>query len=205
MKKLVSVRAIISALMTLFSICMMCVMSSEVKASEFELNVSGDGLYIADRVLTNEYRNDYDLGAFSFNVETVVRFTDYYALGIEIGMGGSSLGNSSSHWFISKEHEKLSDLGVMLQIFVTNKFIYSGDNFDFYGEIGVGGHILFADGYYNESGDLGGVNTWFGMRLRVGMTYYVTDSVGVGIHANGTYYLLNRYALGGGIHTTIKF
>lgn len=205
MKKFVSVRTIFSALMALFSIFMMCVMSGEAKAVDFQLNFSGDGLYIADNVITSEYRDNYDLGAFSFSIEPVIRFVDFYALGIDISVGGSTLGDSSSHWYISDGGDSFSDLGAMFQIFITNKFIYTDDDYELYGELGLGGHMLFASGYYNEAGELGGLNSWLGVRLRVGMTYYVTDSVGVGMHANGTYYMFESFAFGGGIHTSIKF
>lgn len=203
MKSLISMRSLISALMTLFSICMMFVMSSEAKAADFELNMSLDGLYWQDTVWTNEYRDSYDMGAFGLSIEPIARFSDLYSLGLDVSIGGSSLGDSSDHWH---DDDDYSEIGVMLQIYITNKFIYSDDNYELWGELGLGGHWLFANGFYGDEGDILAGGLWLGLRVRLGMTYYIGDMVGVGLHANGSCYnIISGMSFGGGIHTTIRF
>lgn len=133
---------------------------SDAQAGNFE--VGGAFGYAA----APDADSDYDLNGLSFSLHFGYKFLDWVGVAIEQDLGG----------LFYDKHGLDVDEFYGATIFEARFYAPLMDKLEFNGKFGIGATYL-ADSYDGESWDTG----WFAIRLGVGLTYYIMDSLGINL------------------------
>ena len=160
-------------------------------------------LYFYDNVISDEYRDSNNYYGGLVEMQGEYRFTDWFGLGLEVGLGGMVDRDASTNWSVPHHAEVFYFQGL-----ITCKFIADLDIVELWGEVGVGagvmvGNYIDSDGYVTDE-----PNVLMPVRIRLGATFDINDSMGLGVHGSygdGVLFFPGFPLVEAGVHFVKKF
>ena len=153
------------------------------------------------------------------DIQPEYRFTEWFGLGLNLGLGGMVSENYDSlhpQWVSSTKYDNFvvpNDFKhLSFEALLTFKFIAPLEIVDLWFELGAGIYMLSLE-YLTEGGKFEDVGEFFDgiypdLRGRLGVTFYPNETMGIGIHGGASYLGFGQndtFSAEGGIHFLGKF
>ena len=153
------------------------------------------------------------------DIQPEYRFTEWFGLGLDLGLGGMVSENYDSihpQWVTTTKQDYFvvpNDFKhLSFEALLTFKFIAPLDHCDIWFEIGAGIYMLTLQ-YLKDDGKFDDVGEFFDgiypdARGRIGFTFYPDDHMGIGFHGGASYlgwFQNDTFSAEGGIHFNGKF
>lgn len=193
---MVSLRSILlSALMVISTLVLITGFEKDAEAGEFVLSGSGDLLVHLQFPMSNEYVSGTDmrLGGV-IGIQPEYRFTKYFGLGLDVGIGGSDsmVGWSGGH-------------GTMVfETYLTAKFIAPLEFLDIWGELGTGTFGMVGN-FEGEDGLSHNNQFQWATRARVGFSFHTAPNLDLGFHLGASYLFITDLTIEVGVHFNYRF
>ena len=163
--------------------------------------INGGAAFLMDQwnVVSEEYVfGDKTYYGVIIDFQPEYRFTKWFGLGIDLGLGGG-VGDTGG-W-----ERASSKMGIgVFQAFLTAKFIGDFKLLDLWLELGAGGVSHFGE-FILDDGEWEKFVITGSARVRAGITFDINENIGLGVHAGWAWRILEDWNVEAGFHFTYHY